>query len=124
MENNESNNSPFKDYAEDKVTEDLNKNQHLLKQRYMLAINIGEMGQQLSKNQWERVWKGVTAPVLGKKVELQNALEEQMVKQIRNFAALEAYMIIADDRLYKAAVKELQKMREIVNQKDLKEGNE
>lgn len=125
-------NSPFKDYAQEKVTEDLNKNEGLLKQRYILSHNINEMGQQLSKKGWARVWAGVTAGVTGKKPTYQDKVEEETANQVRKLIGLEAMLIIADKRLLNKAVEELGKMREIYQKQmdsaetatENKEGNE
>ena len=53
MKDNKSDKSIFHDYAEEKVADDLKKNEALLKQRFILAHNISEMGQQLSKKGWQ-----------------------------------------------------------------------
>lgn len=109
--------SPFKQYAQEKVADDFQKNEALLKQRYILAINISEMGQQLSKKGWARVWAGVTAGITGKKVTFQDKVEEETSNQVRKLIGLESMLIIADDRLLKAAVAELDKMRKIYKER-------
>lgn len=110
--------SIFHDYAEEKVADDLKKNEALLKQRFILAHNISEMGQQLSKKGWQRVWAGVTAGVTGKKPVFQDKVEEETSAQVRKLIGIEAMLVIADDRLLKAAIEELKKMREIYQEKE------
>jgi hypothetical protein len=109
--------SPFTPVAEQKVADDFQKNEALLKQRYILAINVAEMGQQLSKKGWARVWAGVTAGITGKKVIFQDKVEEETSSQVRKLIGLEAMLIIADDRLLKATVAELDKMRKIYKER-------
>lgn len=118
MKDNKTDKSIFHDYAEEKVADNLKKNEALLKQRFILAHNINEMGQQLSKKGWQRVWAGAIAVVTGKKPVFQDKVEEETSAQVRKFIGLEAMLIIADDRLLKAAVEELKKMREIYQEKE------
>src|SRR6478736_369992 len=130
MEDNKK--SVLHDFAEEKVANDLEKNKALLHQRFILAHNINEMGQQLSKKGWARVWSGVTSGVTGKKPVFQDKVEEETSKQVRKLIGLEAMLVIADDRLLKAALEEIKKMREIFAEKEAaanlaeenKEGNE
>jgi len=107
----------FKNLAEAVVTKNASKNDSILKQMYILAYNVRDMGNQLTSNGFRRVWRGVMATMTGEKVELKNELEKQMVSQINNWVGLKVHLICDDENLMTMVKKDMLKMRDMMEKK-------
>ena len=127
MPNMEDNKSPFKEYAEEKVTTALDKNQLILNQAFLIAYNVKEMGKdpKMTARAWQRVWDGVTKSMTGEKVKYQSPIEEAMVSQINNWIGIKVHTIVDNERLLEASKRELANMRDIMEKrkKEAEAGN-
>ncbi len=113
------NDSPFKDVAEKQVMENV-VTHPLMQQRYIVALNILDMGSQFkSAKQWYRVWKAVVGPIIGKQVELKSNVEEEMVKQIYRWLGAEVHLFLNNERLVKAAKAEMELMQKLAEKQEL-----
>ncbi len=109
----------IKDYSEEKVTKEVNKNQFLLDQYFSicLAINTLAENKKMTARAWRRVERAVNGSLTGQAMQLQSDVEIEMTNLKLKRDGIKVHMIVADNRLLEAAKNELMQAKKIAEKK-------
>jgi hypothetical protein len=111
--------SPLHDYAEKKVTENIDKNKKVLEQLHKVCLTINALSTHpdMSKRAMVRVIKAVTGRLTGETTDLKSEVERQMVDLFRRMVDGFVLFNLNEETLLKKATQEMKKARNLAEKK-------